>query len=160
MKRIVKNTLLLFLPGILFFSEGCNRNATYLDKHSGTWEIESMQLDYLNSSGGVDSTVTSGITGFFMFYDTPTTGSDPFYLCTNGITVKGREQHTAHFWKADRSTITMVNQIGQTVPDRTYTISEHKRSTMTLDFTGAAANMYNNYFGNVKEHIVLKRIKF
>jgi len=160
MKRIIRNSLLLFFPGILFFAEGCSKNAAYLNGDSGTWEIESMQLDYLNASGATDSTLASGITGFFMFYDTPTTGSDPYYLETNGITIRNYEQHTAHFWRSDGTTITLVTQVGQMTPDRAYTISNRKRNEMTLDYSGPANFMDASYSGNVKEHIVLKRIKF
>ena len=139
---------------------GCKKDSKFLFRNSGTWEIESMQLDYLNAAGGTDSTVSSGITGFFMFYDTPTTGDDPFYLSTNGITVNGSESHTAHFYRATSNVITMVYSIGQSTPDRDYKISDRGANKMTLDYTGASNNMYGNYSGKVKEHIVLKRIKF
>lgn len=153
-------SFLLLTAACLFFFQGCKKDSEFLSRHSGTWEIESMQLDYLGASGGTDSTVTSGVTGFFMFYDTPTTGDDPFYLTSNGITVKGNERHAAHFYRLDGKALTMVSSIGQLVPDRDYTISDHSRNKMTLDYTGPANNMYSNYTGNVKEHIVLKRIKF
>jgi hypothetical protein len=149
----------LFAVGMLFLIAGCKKSG-FLNHKSGTWEIESMQIDYLNASGGTDSTASSNITGFFMFYDTPTTGEDPFYLSTNGITVKGSEWHAAHFYRSDGTTLTMVTSIGQAEPDRSYTISDSKRNQMTLDYTGNANGMYAFYTGKIKEHIVLKRIKF
>lgn len=160
MKHCFRFSIRLFIPAILLFASGCEKDNKFLFRESGTWEIESMQLDYLNASGGTDSTVSSSITGFFMFYNTPTTGDDPFYLTSNGITVKGIETHRAHFYRSDGKIITMVLSIGQAVPDRDYTISDHSRNKMTLDYKGAANNFYNNYSGSVKEHIVLKRIKF
>jgi hypothetical protein len=150
----------LFIPAILLFTAGCKKDNQFLYRESGTWEIESMQLDYLNASGGTDSTVSSDITGFFMFYNTPTTGDDPYYLSSNGITVKGSEAHHAHFYRSDGKIITMVSSIGQTTPERSYTIADHSRNEMTIDFKGAANGFYGNYSGDVKEHIVLKRIKF
>lgn len=156
----IRNSIYLMLsfPILVLFS--CTKKNQYLFRNSGTWEIESMQLDYLNGAGTIDSSVNTGISGFFMFYDTPTTGEEPFYLSTNGITIKGTEQHRAHFYKSNGGIITMVTSIGQTIPDRNYTISNTKKDAMTLDYTGEANNMYNNYYKKVKEHIVLKRIKF
>jgi hypothetical protein len=152
------SVLLLFI--VLLTMEACTKKGRYLFRGSGTWEIESMQLDYVNNSGGTDSVVTTGIMGFFMFYDTPTTGDDPFYLATNGITVKGNERHNAHFYRSDGNVITMVTNIGQLVPARAYTISKQGPGAMTLDYSGDANNFYSTYYGKVKEHIVLKRIKF
>lgn len=160
MNSFFRISILLLLPASLLFIPGCKKDSKFLFRNSGTWEIESMQIDYLNSSGGTDSTVSSDITGFFMFYDTPTTGDDPFYLSTNGITVKGNETHTAHFYRSTNKVITMVYAIGQTTPDRDYTISDRGANKMTLDYTGGSNNMYSNYTGDLKEHIVLKRIKF
>lgn len=159
MNHFLRFSFLLLIPA-LFLVQGCKKDSKFLFRNSGTWEIETMQLDYLNASGGTDSSASAGITGFFMFYDTPTTGDDPFYLSTNGITVNGNEYHTAHFYRATDNVITMVYSIGQPAPDRDYLISDRGANKMTLDYTGGANNMYSNYNGNVKEHIILKRIKF
>lgn len=159
----MKPSLILILWSSIFLlglSSSCSKNKNYLNRNSGTWEISSMQVDYLNKNGGVDSTTNAGITGFFMFYDTPTTGDDPFFLATSGWTIKGRENHSAHFYRSDGSTITLVTTIGQLVPDHSYTITKNSRKSMTLDYTGPAANFFGNYNGKVKEHIVLNRIKF
>lgn len=144
---------------MLVLAISCKKSG-FLYHNSGTWEIESMQIDYLNASGGTDSTVSSGITGFFMFYDTPTTGDDPYYLSTNGMTEKGYERHAARFYKSDGSTLTMVTSIGQAVPDRSYTILDSKKNEMTMEYSGPGGVMYPLYTGKVKEHIVMKRIKF
>ena len=145
---------------LLLVARGCNKDNKALFKHSGIWEIQSMQLDYLNASGAVDSTVSAGISGFFMFYNTPTEGSDQWYLSTNGMTVKGREHHSAHFWQAGGGELRLVKAITQSIPDRSYTISDDKGDGMTLDYMGPAGDFYASYLGKVKEHIVLHRIKF
>lgn len=145
---------------LMGLASSCSKNKNYLNRNSGTWEISSMQIDYLNTNGGIDSSRNSDITGFFMFYDTPTTGDDPYFLASNGRTIKGLEHHSAHFYRSDGSTITMVTTIGQLEPDRNYTITKNSRNSMTIDYSGPAMNFYGNYFGKVKEHIVLNRIKF
>lgn len=160
MKPFLHFSLCSIASAAMLLAVGCKKDSKFLHRESGTWEIESMRIDYLNSSGGTDSTHSSGITGFFMFYDTPTTGDDPFYLSTNGKTVNGFESHSAHFYRSDGTTLTMVLVIGQTVPDRDYKISDRSANAMTLDYEGGANNLYGNYTGKVKEHIVLKRIKF
>jgi hypothetical protein len=76
------------------------------------------------------------------------------------MTERGYERHAARFYKSDGTTITMVTSIGQLVPDRSYTISDSKKNEMTIEFTGPGGVMYPSYTGKVKEHIVLKRIKF
>ncbi len=159
MIHLLRTSIRLLIPAAFILASGCKKGSSYLYRESGTWEIQSMQLDYLNASGGTDSVVSSGITGFFMFYNTPTTGDDPYYLATNGITVKGNERHNAHFYRSDGTTITMVSSIGQ-APAREYTITDRSRNEMTMEYEGAANNMYATYYGSVKEHIVLKRIKF
>ncbi len=160
MKPLLHFSFCFIVTTVFLVSTGCKKDSKFLQRESGTWEIESMRIDYLNTSGGTDSTHSSGITGFFMFYDTPTTGSDPFYLSTNGKTVNGNESHSAHFYRSDGTTLTMVSVIGQPTPDRDYKISDRSSNAMTLDYEGAASTMYPNYTGNLKEHIVLKRIKF
>lgn len=149
--------IIVFLMGI---ATSCSKSKNYLNRNSGTWEIASMQIDYLNANGGIDSSRSTEITGFFMFYDTPTTGDDPYFLASNGRTIKGLEHHSAHFYRSDGSIITMVSSIGQLVPDRNFAITKNAKNSMTLDYTGPAMNFYANYFGKVKEHIVLNRIKF
>jgi len=151
--------ILLFLLVATALLSSCKKqDLNYLSHDTGVWEIQSMTIDYINASGGTDSTTSSGITGFFMFYDTPTTGDDPFYLNTSGITIHGQETHSAHYWRISGSELTLENSIGS-APVRVYTISDRKRNEMTWDYSGPLNNMYAPYSGNVKEHITLKRVK-
>ncbi|CAN5302948.1 hypothetical protein BH09BAC5_BH09BAC5_04160 [soil metagenome] len=155
MKILFSITLALFL---LFTS--CKKDVQFLSKHTVTWDIQSMQIDFINTAGNTDSTRSSGISGFFIFYNTPTTGADPFYLNTHAITVNGMEIHAAAFYKTDGKTLTLETSIGST-PVREYSISGAKKDEMTLDYSGPLNFFYAGPTSwTVKEHIVLKRIKY
>jgi len=159
MKIIFRPKGLLLFPLAILSIGGCNKDIKFLSRNTGTWEIQSMQVDYVNVSGGTDSTTTS-VTGFFMFYDTPSSGSNPVYLNTHAITIRGNETHGAAFWQSDGKTISLLPAASNS-PIREYKISNAKRDDMTLDYSGPLNYMYYGpSTGTVKEHIVLKRVKY
>ncbi len=149
--------LLLALPIVFFIS--CKKDERYLWRDPGVWEIESMTIEYLNSSGGVDSTVTAPISGFFMFYNTPTDEADPMYLITHAMTVKGREQHGAHYWRTKQKVIYLVNLDQSSF--RVYTVDDKGRNKQTWDYEGKNNGLHTNTDTSVfvREHIELIRVK-
>jgi len=118
-----------------------------------------MKIEYLNSGGGVDSTVTSSISGFFMFYNTPTDGSDPVYMVTHGVTVKGTEIHGAHYWRSKHKEIYMESY--DHAAFRVYTVTEKNRNSQSWDYEGKNLSLHTNTDSTsvVREHIELKRVQ-
>ena len=145
---------------VTFLLVGCKKEEeAILYNGLGTWEIEDLTIEYLNAVGNADSSAKAQ-KGFYMFYNTPSEPPDVVFLMTCGITYRGVINNHAYYYSLKNDTITLQTANAGNVP-RKYFIKEKGTDQQTWQYIGPIAGFYfENFSGNIRETVRVKRLKY